>query len=255
VKKLLTVVISAFTFLALGQGAMAQDEADVPDWTPVETFTCNYLEGKGPGDLDKVVDEWNAWWDEKGMHDYFAVTITPYYYSEKAFDIGWLGVFTDGNTMGSGLDTWTTEGSGMGAKFFEVIECDSHSNFASVNVKPPQGDAPDTMLLSFSNCSINEDKSFNDYLAAQDEWNAYADEQGFETGEWVMFPVAGGGDEDYDFKHITSEKNHTAAGANWQLYADGHYRKSNELLGEVVECDSARVYSAKVRRRIKSEDD
>jgi hypothetical protein len=254
VKRILTIVISTFAFLVVGASAIAQEESDVPDWTPVETFTCNFLDGKGPGDLDKVVDEWNAWWDEKGLNSYFAVTITPYYYSEKNFDLGWLGVWTDGNAMGSSLGTWINEGSGLGGKFFEIIECDSHSNFASVNVKPPSGDAPDSMLLSFSNCSIEDGKTFADFLTAQGEWNTYADEHGFESGEWVMFPVAGGGEDNYDFKLVTSEANHTVAGANWQLYADGHYRKSNELFGDVVECDSSRVYSANVRRRIKSED-
>jgi hypothetical protein len=255
-KKILTTVVSALACLVVGlSSAMAQDESDVPDWTPVETFTCDYLDGKGPGDLAEVVDEWNAWWDKKGLNSYFAVTITPYYYGENNFDLGWIGVWSDGNAMGSSLDTWVTEGSDLGGKFFDVIECSSHSNFASVNIRPPSGDAPDSMLLSFSNCSLEDEKTFSDFLAAQEEWNAYADEHGFETGEWAMFPVAGEVNDDYDFKLVTSEANHTVAGANWQLYADGHYRKSNELFGPVVDCDSSRVYSADVRRRIKSEEE
>jgi hypothetical protein len=253
VKKILTTAVSAL--LMLGSiSAFAQDEAAEPNWTPVETFTCNFLEGKGPADLNAVIKEWNAWWDKKGLNNYFAATITPYYFGEKSFDIGWLGAWTDANEMGSSLDVWTTEGKKMNARFFEVLECMTHTNFASLNVKAPGGSTPDTMLLTFSDCSMKEGKTLDDFMAAQDAWNKHADEAGFETAEWILFPVAGGGDVDYDFKHVTSESNHTAVGANWQLYADGHYDISNELYGEVVECDSPRVYSATVARKMKIED-
>lgn len=252
-KKILTTAISALLMLG-AMSALAQEEADEPNWVPVETFTCNFLEGKGPADLNAVIKDWNAWWDKKGLNSYFAVTITPYYFSELNFELGWLGAWTDANEMGSSLDVWVGEGAGMNARFFEVLECDSHSNFASLNVKAPSATAPDSMLLSFSNCSLEEGKTLADFMVAQEAWNAYADEAGFNTAEWIMFPVAGGGEDDYDFKHITSEANHTVAGANWQLYADGHYNKSNELYGEVVDCDSPRVYSGNVVRKIKNED-
>jgi len=40
----------------------AQEEADAPPYvTPVDTFTCNYNDGKGPDDLKKAVANWNAW--------------------------------------------------------------------------------------------------------------------------------------------------------------------------------------------------
>jgi len=252
-QKIVTTAASALLMLA-AVSTMAQDEAEEPNWTPVETFTCNYLEGKGPGDLDAVIDEWNAWWDKKGLDTYFAVTITPYYFGEKNFDIGWLGAWQDANEMGSSLDVWTGEGAGMGAKFFEVIECMTHTNFASLNVKAPGRDTPDKMLLSFSDCSLEEGKTFDDFMAAQAAWNAHADEAGFQTGEWILFPVAGGGDVDYDFKFVTSETNFTASGANWQLYADGHYGKAQEIYGDVMECDSPRVYTGSVARHMTTED-
>jgi hypothetical protein len=260
-KKVFTTAVSALAILVLGIGsAFAQDDAaEEPDWRPVETFTCNYLDGKGRADLDEVIEEWNDWWDDKGMNSYFGATITPYYFGELRFELGWLGAWTDGAVMGSSLDTWTTEGVGMNAKFFEVLDCGSHSSFASINVRQPDNDddddGSDTFILNFSNCSFEEDKTLGDYLAAQNEWNDYADEVGIVGGTWVMFPLAGEANDDYDFKLVSSEPDHTTVGTNFDIYAQGHYRKSNELFNDLLDCDSTRVYKAHVERSMESEDD
>jgi hypothetical protein len=69
-----------------------------------------------------------------------------------------------------------------------------------------------------------------------------------------MFPIAGETNDDYDFKLVSSEPDHTTVGTNFDVYAQGHYRKSNELFGPILDCDIDRVYSATVQRRMKSED-
>jgi len=259
-RKILTTAVSALLFLCVGSGiALAQDDAaEEPSWTPVETFTCNYLDGKSPADLDAVIDEWNDWWDDKGLKSYFAATITPFYFGELAFDFGWLGAWTDGAAMGSSMDVWVNDGSEINAKFFEVIECGSHSKFVSLNVKQPppnDDDSDNNFLLDFQNCSIEEGKTFEDFMAAQEAWNAYADDIGILGGAWVMFPLAGETDDDYDFKYIHSVGSHSADGANWDLFASGHWRKSSELFDDVLDCDISRVYSATTRRSIESDDD
>lgn len=259
-KKFVTAAVSALAFTMLGvSSAVAQDDAaEEPDWTPVETWTCNYVDGKGPGDLAEVIDGWNDWWDAKGLKTYFAATVTPYYFGEELFDVGWIGAWSDGAAMGSSLDTWLTDGSAEGAKFFEVIECSSHTNYASVNVRQPQDnddESDDAFVLNFSNCSFKEDKGLGDYMAAQNEWNDYADEVGIVGGTWIMFPLAGEINNDYDFKLVNSQPDHTTIGKNFDVYAQGHYRKSNELFRDIVDCDISRVYNAHVERSIESDDD
>jgi hypothetical protein len=44
------------------------------------------------------------------------------------------------------------------------------------------------------------------------------------------------------------------AGANWQLFADGHWRKSEEMFEGILDCDISRVYDGTVRRRMTAED-
>jgi hypothetical protein len=161
--------------------------------------------------------------------------------------------------MGAGTDHWLTEGSEMGARFFEVMDCDSHTLFATMNVKqPPENDDEDdnTFVLAFSDCSIKDGKTFEDYMAAQTEWNAYADEIGMVSGAWVMWPIWGNNvDADYSFKYLGSADDYTGLGANYQLMAGGHWRKSSELFDDLVDCDSSRIYSATAVREMAEDDD
>jgi hypothetical protein len=260
VKKILTTAVSALAFLCVSSGiALAQEEETAaPNLVPVETFTCNYNDGKGPADLDTVIAEWNDLMDEKGVDYYFAATITPHYFGEWPFDIGWLGAWTDGNKMGAGTDMWLGEGGKVAAMFNEVLSCDSHSNFVSMNVKrgPEDEDESDnSFVMSFSNCSMKDGKSFDDYLTAQEAWTAYQDEHGFTNSTWVMFPIFGETDDSYDFKAIDTNDDHTAFGSDYQLMSEGHWRKSSELFEDLLDCDIARLYNATAIRSITAGDD
>lgn len=252
-KKLVTVVLASATFVFAGSALADEHESDEMTWFPVETYACNFKDGAGPDDLDGVVAEWNEWMDEKGQDTYFAVTLWPEYFGERAFDFGWLGAWQDGNEMGAGLHFWATEGDEIGGKFWEIIDCGARTQFAAAQLKAPGSEDEDgSFLLEFSNCSFGEDGGgMEAYLAAQQEWNAYADETGFAGGQWMMFPVYGENVEaEYDFKAVASSADYREFGANWQLYAEGHYQKSQELFGDILDCDSARVYMTKVVREM-----
>lgn len=258
-KKILITAVSGLIVLFVGTGgALAQEEAEEPNLVPVETFTCDFNDGKSMSDLQKVIDEWNDFLDKKGVDYYFAAVITPFYYGELAFDIGWLGAWADGSRMGAGTDMWLAEGSEINGKFFDVIDCKSHSNFVSMQVKegPQDEDESDkNFVMSFSNCSMKDGKSFDDYLAAQEAWNAYQDEHGFSDSAWVMFPIFGETDDSYDFKAIGTNDDHTAFGNDYQLMSEGHWRKSSELFDEVVDCDIGRLYNATVVRTMTAGED
>ena len=258
-KKTMTTFVSAAMFLLCGAGtALAQDEEEAdPVAIPVEGLTCDYRDGKGRGDLDKVITEWNEWMDDNDEGDYFAAVLAPNYFGEAAFDVAWLGAWRDGDAMGASTDLWINEGGEIGAKFIEVLDCGTHTNFAVLQVKTPPEPSDDsdvTFVLSFSNCSMEEGKTFDEYLTAQDEWNAYADEHGIVGGSWVFFPIFGESDDSYDFKSVDSTPDHTTFGHNWQLYSEGHFRKADELFDDLLDCDSARVYDATVVREMSDED-
>lgn len=251
-RKILTVVLSTTMVLSAGS-AFAQEDQDGRRWVPVEAYACNFNDGKGPADLAAVVEEWNEWMDDEGQTDYFAITLWPSYFGERAFDVGWLGSWSDGRSMGAGTDHWMQHGQEMGAKFYEVLNCNAHTNFATTQLIDPGGEPlehGDTFVLSFSNCKFEEEGGGMDgYVDAVAQWEAYAEEHGLKGGAWMMFPVYGENVEaDYHFKAVESAASYTEFGNNWALYAEGHYVKSEELFRDVVDCDSARVYTAMTER-------
>lgn len=259
-RKIITAGVSALAFLFLGAGAvLAQDdEAEEPNLVPVETFACDFNDAQGPADLQKVIGEWNGWMDDRATHDYFAATLTPYYFGELVFDIAWLGAWIDGDAMGAGTDNWLEFGGELGAKFAKVLTCSSHTNFVSMRVKkgvPNDDESDKSFVITFENCSMEDDKTFDDYLAAQNEWNAYQDEHGFVGSAYAMFPIFGETDDSYDFKAVSTVDDHTAFGHNYKLMSEGHWRKSAELFDDLLDCDSGRVYNAKVVREIPSDED
>jgi hypothetical protein len=252
-KKILTAALSAMMFLFVAGGAAIaqEEESDDTRALPVETWTCDFREGKGPADLDPVVDAWNEWMDSEGVDDYFAATILPQFYGELPFDIGWLGAWTDGHAMGKGTDQWVYDSGDLPGQFFEVFDCGSHTSFVSIRLREQAdtGAEPDDhFVLNFSNCSFEEDGGgYEALMSAQAEWNAYSDEHGFVSSAWMWFPIAGEINEDYDFKYVVGTPDHTTSGANWQLFADGHWQKSEELFDEILDCDISRVYDGTVR--------
>ncbi|MDH3692631.1 MAG: hypothetical protein OEU36_24650 [Gammaproteobacteria bacterium] len=257
---MVSTVVSGLAFVCLGSGvALAQEEeSEEPNLLPVETFTCDYNDGKEAGDLQEVIDDWNDFMDDKGVDYYFAATLTPYYFGELLFDVGWLGAWTDGSKMGAGTDMWLGEGGELSGRFGEVLNCTSHTNFVAMNVKqgPQDEDESDkSFVMTFSNCSMKEGKTFDDYLAAQEEWNAYQDEHGFSDSAWAMFPIFGESDDSYDFKSVGTNDDHTAFGNDYKLMSEGHWRKSSELFDDLLDCDIARLYNAEVVREITADED
>lgn len=251
---------SAAFFLLGASPVIADNHEEESDggFIPIEIFACNFEEGKGPEDLSAVTAKWNKYLDDEGVTDYFAALMYPNFSSELGFDVGWIGGWSDGNAMGAGTDMWLTSDSGLREEFDAVLDCPTHTLFASMRMKDPgeSGEDDNTFVLSFSNCSIEEGKTFEEVEAAQTAWNEYADEHGFKGGAWYMWPVWGESqDADYDFKAVGSAPNYTTVGANFQLMADGHWRKSNEIWDGVLDCDSSRIYTTYSVRSMPDDDE
>lgn len=256
-KRILTASAAAALLFGMGPALADNHEQEARRFVPVETFTCNYRAGKGPADLDKVIGNWNEWMDANGAEDYFAMTLTPHYFGENTFDVGWLGSWPSGDAMGRGTDMWMSKGSEIGQQFDEVLECNSHSNFATTELKSPgEGPAPDTLVLAFSDCTGPEDpEKWEDLFNGVDAWSQYQTETGYHEGTWMMFPVYGSGDMEFDFKMVSGWDNHTQNGQDYQRYGDQQdWDKHGELVGGLMDCDVARVYDAKVLRRPAQED-
>ncbi len=245
----LTCAIVAFSAMLFGNAAFA-DQHEGPTFAPVEIYTCNFLKGKGMDDLDKVSAKWNAWMDDNDNNNYTAVTFTPQFNDpELAFDVAWLGAWPDGKAMGEGMHGMLNEGKEVIAEFYQVLECGVHAGFAAATIKAPQGPPGDTGVVVFSNCSMAEGKKPADSESALRAWGEYLKGNGIEGPIWAMWPAYGGGNADYDFKLVAAHKDYPAFGAAFdQMTRGGGYLKMAEILGGVVDCDTARVYDTRLRR-------
>ena len=144
----------------------------------------------------------------------------------------------------------------MGAKFDEVIDCNTHVAFAALEFKqPPERENPDNIVISFSDCNVSETSSFNALVPSIMEWAAYRGEHGSTSGMWALMPAMGGGGETFDFKWITSFQNLEEMGADFDQYSKSGWKKGDELFAGKVSCDSSRVYLATNQRRAEDTDD
>ena len=220
---------------------------------PVELFTCNYNDGKGPDDLDKVIAKWNKWADKNGIDDYAAWTLTPYYFSpEQEFDIIWLGAGKDAVALGKAQDSYIAEDAGLHEAFNEVLSCDAHLNFASINFKAaPQGDTPSNSVLTFSDCSYKDGATFDALGDAMGKWSQHLSEGGSKATIFHWYPVYGGGKEEFDFKWLEAHENFATLGADYERYGNGRgFETKRVLLNHLISCDSRRAYVAQSRRYV-----
>jgi hypothetical protein len=255
-KRVFLMLLSGSLMIAAGSNmAFAQDEEDGNGAAPVEIYTCNYLEGKGPADLDKVIAKWNKWADGRELNDYSAWTLTPFFAGpDQEFDVIWMGASSTGGGLGAALDDWLASGSELQAEFDSVAPCDAHSMFAAVQFKdPPEREDPSNVVIAFSDCNVADGKSFTDDVApALAAWGEHRAGQGSTAGHWAFFPVYGGGGEEFDFKFVASHGNLAEQGADFDSYDSD---KARELFAGNVSCDSSRVYMAQNRRMGESDDD
>lgn len=251
-KRILTVMVTAGAVAWLAWGVVLADSHESGSKViPVEIFVCSYNDRQDEGDLDDAVDEWNGYMDEQDIDSYAGWTLVPHYYTdEQDFDFIWMGAWKDGNAMGAGTDNWLATGGEYADRFAEVATCNTHVNLASINLKmPPDGATPQTAVLVYSNCNVEDGATYDQVNAAAREWAQVLTDAGSEAGIFHQFPIYGGGGETPDFLWMTSYPNHTALGADYERMGNGQlYMKSDELFADLLDCDVSRVYNAQNRR-------
>jgi hypothetical protein len=249
-KNILIVSVVASLVLVAGPSAVSAQD-NLGRVIPVELFACTYNDGQDASNLDKVVDKWNKWADKTGLDDYAAWTLTPFYFGpDQEFDVIWLGAGKDAVALGKAQDDYNAENAGLHAAFDEVLSCNAHINFASLNYKAlPDGATPSNSVLTFSDCKYKDGASFSKLATAMGEWSQHLNDKGSSSAIFHWYPVYGGGGEEFDFKWIEAFKNLTELGVDFETMGNGgSYATNGKLMGHLVDCDSSRAYLANNRR-------
>ena len=247
--KAVALFTAAITLIWAGQAASQED----PQLAAIDAYMCDYTDGKGAGDLMKVVEKWNKWMDSTGGAAYSAWVMTPVLAStDMDIDLVWLGAWQNGKDMGQGMQAWADKGRDLNEEFLAVIDCGEHSSAASMNIRPPvEGWPGKSGVAMFTNCTVADGKSMNDAIEVHRKWAKHMDDIGSKAGLWLFFPGAGSNNsarvnddlEEWDYKAVFSHPDYISYGNDWESYMNGGgWRVAQEIGGGILDCDSPRLY-------------
>jgi hypothetical protein len=242
VKVIAVLVVSVgWTQSVLGQ--QPQDKA-----APVEFFACNWQDGKGMADLEKVGQKFSKWAD-KNDSKYSAWILTPQFHTNVGFDVGWLGAWPDGNAFGKAQDAWHAGGRELAADFGKVMDCSaSHELATSAVIRAPET-PPGNGVVMFAECTMAQGKSPADALPAHRKAGAAMTAMGSKASAWLFYPGLGAGDIDFHYWHVIAFKNYTELGAATELYINGGgWEKVMGIMGPVSRCGSPSVFDVRLVR-------
>lgn len=163
--------------------------------------------------------------------------------------MAWLSAAEKVAAMGRAHDLCLSKGQETQEAFDEVITCDAHAMFSTIEFKePPEREDPSSVVITFADCNGTNGMTFDDLVPAMMEWAKYREESGSTAGMWAMLPSLGGGGEAFEFKWVTSFQNLEEMGSHQDHFAETGWENANELFKGKVQCDSSRVYIATNRR-------
>lgn len=229
-----------------GLSAQADNHADGAKGVPLEFWSCSFKDGKNMGDLDKAIDAYNAWAD-KTNDSQVAWVMTPVFYGpESTIDVGWLGVWPDGNAWGKFQDDFEASAGKVFAGFMGVVTCNSHEMATSLGINAPKEPPKDGLVL-FSRCTVADGKTPEDAVAAHRQVSA---KMAGKTGanSWLFFPGSGSSQAGsaYQYWQVLGFDNHSELGAAWETYTNGGgWKTAYETLSGATSCGDTTTWRAR----------
>lgn len=233
--------VSGLLAVAVCSGVAAQEG---PASNPVEMFTCDFRDGKGPDDLTAVSKKF-AKWSKANDGEYSAWIMYPAIKATaEGFDVAWLGAWPSGASMGKGMSAYTSSDHGLDKEFGKVIDCsDGHSMVVSYPVNTKNWSTSDS-LVSFSSCTLVEGKTGADATAAHKQISDMMMAKGSKAASWMFWPALGWGEVELDYYSVVAYSGYDELGAAWDRYMTGDTMQQVTAIGDAAaDCDSPRVYS------------
>jgi hypothetical protein len=231
--------------------AVAQE---MPPVAPVHMLYCDLVDGKDMDDVMEVAGEF-AEYVEGGP--YSAWILTPQFRATEAtWQVGWLGSWPNGASMGEGMDGWLTNGGEMASEIAEVMDCKYQALASSMTIHAPDG-PPDNGVVSFSSCTLEDEATMADGVAAMGTYDAAMLEMADNGAmSWAFIPTLGMGEVDFDFYHVKAWHKYADFGKGYDAYFNGGgWQAAADASEGVVSCDTPRVYDAHLVVKAGSGDD
>ena len=236
------VAVSGFLAVAVSLSTPAlADGHEQPDMDPVELYSCTFREGKTMADLDALDARFKKWAD-KNNKDHSSWRIVPLIRStEGKFDVGYIGSWNTGKSMGAGMDAWAAN-TDLLPEYMATIDC-GQALMASAEINAPNG-PPKDGIVWFASCKVQDSASQELAFAAHKKMAATMREMGGKGQSWLFYPSLGVGDPGMDYYSVVSFNSMAELGEAWEMYYNGGGWKHGAAAGAITQCDSPRVYTA-----------
>ena len=172
------LALSCVFALSAVQSSFAQDRA------AMESYACNYVDGKGRDDLMAVAAKWDKWASENNPAPYRAYVLTPIFATfEEVPEAVWIGFSPTSAQLGAVADTWLSEGGDLIAEFDSVVKCGAHTLGGSRMVKAYEN-AGEAGIVQLSACTRNDGVSWAQVAKADKAWADYMTEHDLPGGSY-----------------------------------------------------------------------
>jgi hypothetical protein len=240
----------------LAAGLPIQPAVAQPQQPPgiIEIVGCNFINDSSGADLARPMNSFNAWADEHDIDDFNVSTLVPIFTSDAfTYDVLFMNRWPNASAMGRGLAAfYGPDGDDSIADFNSVVDCSSTTVFAAILLQPP-GEARDGGPIQFFNCTVKENRTVGDGIGAINAWAEAAGDT-YGAGHGVLIPLAGENPEaTYSFKWVVLHESFENYGDSLGALFGGGGPQLGNIIEPVMDCDSARVYSQIVNRRIQAE--
>ena len=211
-----------------------------------EVLQCNFNEGKGLDDALNMVR--NDWYNmaQSFPAPYEGNVVTPQLYAsdDGGYELFWVGFTTDNNAMGQVTDWFSDNASQVFAKWQNIVNCASWSQWDIFEVRASQADFEegDSNYWAFHSCSFKPGANVSDIVEDVITWIKFFDSLCHKGGVWRLWAAGGSSLEETNdfyvnmgFDSMTDYGNYRDA--RLQSLVDGSYPET------VVNCQPPRVYS------------
>jgi hypothetical protein len=203
-------------------------------------WACTFKDRKDQDDINNAYEMFSD-----GDAPYAAFQLDPYFVGglRDNFDFLFIGVWDSGAAMGADLADYWTNNQEAGEAWDEAVDCASLL-YASSRIQPPQPTEDGNFMLTISDCKVAHGNSNGQAAGAIGRFNAYRVNNGMEVGTVLWYPVAGGGQAEFDFKLINTFSGPQHWGNYFSWYVDNEaYNVEGPMTEGIVDCDEARVYN------------
>jgi hypothetical protein len=163
----------------------------------------------------------------------------------EQFDFIFIGVWESGSAMGADMATYLGQQNDASEAWDDAADCGSLM-FASARIQVPEPNEDGTFLLTISDCNLGKGSSNGQAAGAIGRFNAYRVANGMEVGTFLWYPVAGGGDAEFDFKLVNAFAGPQHWGDYFSWYVDHEaYNVQGQIMDGIVSCDESRIYTGR----------